>query len=103
MDLLNSGLKVLRDGHYIVSDIMSEIFLASDEDGQGYVGLENLGNTCYFNNVVQALYFCMPFRNKLLQYYGNGGTENQNNNLLTCLADLLHLMNSRKISRVSPK
>ncbi|PBK76562.1 cysteine proteinase [Armillaria solidipes] len=30
-------------------------------------GLENFGNTCYANSVVQALYFCTPFRDLLLQ------------------------------------
>ncbi|KAL1950870.1 hypothetical protein VTO73DRAFT_19 [Trametes versicolor] len=31
-------------------------------------GLENFGNTCYANSVLQSLYFCGPFRELLLQY-----------------------------------
>ncbi|OCH90042.1 cysteine proteinase [Obba rivulosa] len=31
-------------------------------------GLENFGNTCYANSVLQALYFCGPFRELLTQY-----------------------------------
>ncbi|KAG6841741.1 hypothetical protein C0991_007627 [Blastosporella zonata] len=30
-------------------------------------GLENFGNNCYANSVIQALYFCTPFRDLMLQ------------------------------------
>uniref|UniRef100_A0A914LF39 ubiquitinyl hydrolase 1 n=1 Tax=Meloidogyne incognita TaxID=6306 RepID=A0A914LF39_MELIC len=33
-----------------------------------FYGLVNFGNTCYANSVIQALYFCKPFREKILAY-----------------------------------
>ena len=32
------------------------------------VPLVQFGNTCYCNSVIQALYFCLPFRQHCLQY-----------------------------------
>lgn len=38
---------------------------------------------------LQALYFCVPFREQLLDYYANNkGSGDAEDNLLTCLADL---------------
>jgi ubiquitin carboxyl-terminal hydrolase 12/46 len=37
----------------------------------------------------QALYFCIPFREQLLEYYANNKNPGDaEENLLTCLADL---------------
>ncbi|CAB4064853.1 USP12_46 [Lepeophtheirus salmonis] len=45
-------------------DIGSDLFPANEH----YFGLVNFGNTCYSNSVLQALYFCKPFRDKVLEY-----------------------------------
>lgn len=37
--------------------------------------LQQFGNTCYANSVLQALFFCPPFRTKLLEWHGRGGGE----------------------------
>lgn len=45
--------------------------LAADlPEDERYFGLENFGNTCYCNSVLQALYFCEPFRKAILDYAG---------------------------------
>lgn len=44
---------------------------------------------CFFFPVMQALYFCAPFREQLLEYYANSkNIGDAEENLLTCLADL---------------
>lgn len=37
---------------------------------------------------MQALYFCVPFREQLIEYYSNNKSLDAEENLLTCLADL---------------
>lgn len=37
-------------------------------ENERYLGLENYGNTCYCNSVLQALYYCAAFRTALLHY-----------------------------------
>ena len=34
----------------------------------GLCSFTQFGNTCYANSVIQALYFCKPFREKVLAY-----------------------------------
>lgn len=66
-------------------------------EGERYFGLENFGNTCYCNSVLQALYFCVPFREQLLEYYANNKSPPEaEENLLTCLAELFSQISSQK-------
>ncbi|KAG9135268.1 hypothetical protein Leryth_015173 [Lithospermum erythrorhizon] len=66
-------------------------------EGERYFGLENFGNTCYCNSVLQALYFCVPFREQLIEYYSNNkNPADAEENLLTCLADLFIQISSQK-------
>ncbi|OZJ04107.1 hypothetical protein BZG36_02848 [Bifiguratus adelaidae] len=37
---------------------------------EAYLGLENFGNTCYANSVLQALYYSRPFREWVINYPG---------------------------------
>ncbi|KAL7119384.1 hypothetical protein ACP275_02G060100 [Erythranthe tilingii] len=75
-------------------------------EGERYFGFENFGNTCYCNSVLQALYFCVPFREQLLEYYSNSKSQGDGDeNLLTCLADLFSQISSqkKKTGVVAPK
>ena len=52
------------------------------------------GNTCYANSVLQALYFCKPFREKVLAHrkeeldLPNAADKGDNESLLSILGDL---------------
>lgn len=67
--------------------------LADCPDDERYYGLENFGNTCYCNSVLQALYFCRPFRERLLSYWSSL-PKDHDENLLNCLADLFNQVSS---------
>ena len=56
--------------------------------------------------MIQALYFCQPFREKILQYKQQSKRfGNQRDNLLTCLADLfVSIANQkRRVGTIAPK
>ncbi|KAL5012516.1 hypothetical protein ScPMuIL_011067 [Solemya velum] len=81
-------------------DIGSEQLPANEH----YFGLVNFGNTCYCNSVLQALYFCRPFRERVLQYKQHQKSQKKET-LLTCLADLFYNIatQKKKVGTMAPK
>uniref|UniRef100_A0A182T2X2 ubiquitinyl hydrolase 1 n=1 Tax=Anopheles maculatus TaxID=74869 RepID=A0A182T2X2_9DIPT len=63
----------------------------------------NFGNTCYSNSVLQALYFCRPFREKVLEYKAKNRRTKET--LLSCLADLFYSIatQKKKVGSIAPK
>lgn len=86
--------------HSFEKEIGTEHFPANEH----YFGLVNFGNTCYCNSVLQALYFCRPFRDKVLEYKAKNKKYNRET-LLTCLSDLFHNIatQKKKTGTVAPK
>lgn len=58
-----------------------------------YLGLSNFGNTCYANSVLQALYFCLPFRERVLAHKH---PESEAETLLSSLSDLFQQISSSR-------
>lgn len=87
---------------HLEKELNSDSFMGNER----FFGLVNFGNTCYCNSVLQALYFCQPFRERILAYKQQqkklGGSKD---NLLTCLAELFSNISSqkRRVGTVAPK
>ncbi|XP_053208335.1 ubiquitin carboxyl-terminal hydrolase 46-like [Panonychus citri] len=89
-----------------ISQLEKELNCESITVNEHYFGLVNFGNSCYCNSVLQALYFCRPFREKVLEYKSKNKRVSQNKEtLLTCLADLYHHIatQKKKTGTVAPK
>ncbi|CAO1616079.1 unnamed protein product [Sympodiomycopsis kandeliae] len=61
------------DGQHIPADGLGSDALVEEIP---LFGLQNLGNTCYANSVLQALYFCQPFRDVILSYTVEAAIQN---------------------------
>jgi len=86
------------------SQLEKEIGYDQFPANEHYFGLVNFGNTCYCNSVLQALYFCRPFREKVLDYKAKNKRNNKET-LLSCLADLFHSIatQKKKTGTIPPK
>jgi ubiquitin carboxyl-terminal hydrolase 12/46 len=59
------------------------------DESERFWGLDNFGNTCYINSVLQALFYCKLFRDRLLEYVASVAEEDHDDrNVLFALADL---------------
>lgn len=90
-----------NNGSHLEKEMGGELIPANEH----YFGLVNFGNTCYCNSVLQALYFCRPFREKVLEYKARTKRKDQKETLLTCLADLFHSIatQKKKTGSIPPK
>ncbi|KAL5535922.1 hypothetical protein ACEPAF_4016 [Sanghuangporus sanghuang] len=67
-------------------------------------GLENFGNTCYINSVLQALYFCHPFRELIIRVHDKSnpaappGTCSPSSPLPSAVSTLPRAKAQRKLS-----
>nr|CAG4645533.1 EOG090X06IH [Lynceus sp. MCZ IZ 141354] len=85
------------------SQLEKEIGSEQFPPNEHYFGLVNFGNTCYCNSVLQALYFCKPFRDKVLEYKAKNKRNKET--LLTCLGDLFYSIatQKKKVGTIAPK
>lgn len=56
-------------------------------DTERYFGFENFGNTCYCNSVLQALYFCQLFRDRVVAH-STAESHRTKETVLSCLSEL---------------
>lgn len=86
-----------------ISQLERDIGADQFPPNEHYFGLVNFGNTCYSNSVLQALYFCRPFREKVLEYKAKNKRTKET--LLSCLADLFYSIatQKKKVGSIAPK
>lgn len=69
----------------------------SCDDSEKYFGFVNVANTCYVNSVLQALYFCKPFRRSIIRHLAEEREDDSTSeSLLSTLAELFSQIESQK-------
>eukprot|EP01133_Synstelium_polycarpum_P007566 gene7566-8852_t len=68
----------------------------NDKSSVGYVGLKNLGATCYINSLMQQLFMIPAFRYSILQAEEAGGESQPDSLLLQLKIIFAHLQESEK-------
>lgn len=72
---------------------------ATFPESERLFGFENFGNTCYCNSVLQALYFCIPFRDAVLEW-GRAPTlssvRKDSDSMLLSVSEMFQHINSNK-------
>eukprot|EP01130_Rhizamoeba_saxonica_P009369 TRINITY_DN3802_c0_g1_i1.p1 TRINITY_DN3802_c0_g1~~TRINITY_DN3802_c0_g1_i1.p1 ORF type:complete len:290 (-),score=25.32 TRINITY_DN3802_c0_g1_i1:285-1154(-) len=79
--------------------------LDQNDTSERYLGLKNYGNTCYCNSVIQALYFCLPFREQVLQYTYSNRDSIRQKNLIGSICRLFSQMSrfNRRYGVIEPR
>ena len=86
-----------------LKDVITCSLWGLETDWNWYGFFLQFGNTCYINSVLQALYFCKPFREKILEYKAKNKRTKET--LLACLADLFYSIatQKKKVGTIAPK
>lgn len=88
-----NNLKMSNDEE-TASGMKTNKTIDKNKGSSGGVGLENFGNTCYCNSVLQALYHCQPFKKLLLEYHAT--QTDSDANLLLSLGGLFAEMSKKE-------
>ena len=71
------------------------------DDDLRTVGLDNYGNTCYINSVIQMFYHCTALRRRLAEIYEVTKKNDKNVTVLHRLVSLFNTMSAQKVDKAA--